>query len=316
LSVRSGGKDDSRKTSPDVIVYGTVCLDRFVAVDATGDAPPDSEIHEMPGGEAFNTATALAGWGVSVMLTGTAIGQEEEGERLRFLLDTHPLGLPRTLIPDNPDAVTPVCTVRVFPDGERSMNGRGFSQAVAPPPLEDSLLSSRPLWVCDPNLGQPAVTACLQAYEAGCPVIAMDFAAEPEVVRRSRILVTSAEFLQRRQGETASPEAVVQRLVEQGAQTAIVTRGERGCVVMDRELGMWQEPAVQVEGVRDTTGAGDVFRAGLCWGMLRVLPLQDCVRFAAAAAALHCQTLGGGSRPALDKALSLAGLTDLSDLGR
>lgn len=296
--------------TPEVIVYGTVCLDRFVAVDAAGEPLPESADApvEMPGGEAFNTATALAGWRVRVLLTGTAIGSEPEGNRLRDLLDTHPLadGLPRRFIPHDSSATTPVCTVRVFPDGERQMSGKGFAHAVAPPPLPPLLFRSRPLYVCDPNLGPSAVEAAVAAHDAGCRILAMDFAREKEVVRRSRILVTSVEMLQR-QGETASPETVVRRLVEEGgAETAIVTQGREGCVVFDRREGILRQPAVKVDDVVDTTGAGDVFRAGLVWGLLRSLSLSDIVRFATAAAAEHCRVWGGGSRPSLSNVLILA----------
>src|SRR3569623_1158226 len=76
------------RPQPEAIVYGTVCLDRFFFVDAAGESLSGEAVtlHEMPGGEAFNTATALAGWDVSVLLTGTAIGNDAESDRLRHLL--------------------------------------------------------------------------------------------------------------------------------------------------------------------------------------------------------------------------------------
>jgi sugar/nucleoside kinase (ribokinase family) len=292
---------------PDAIVYGTVCLDRFVAVDAPGNPLPGAagEVRAMPGGEAFNTATALAGWGLSVLLTGTAIGNDPESDRLRELLDTSPLGLPRTYIPDDPAAVTPVCTIRVFPDGERAMSGRGFREAVAPPPLPVSIFAHRPIYATCPNLGTAAVTECLRAAKAGCPVIAMDMDDLPEVVRVSRILVTSREMLNRH-GVNDPPEVVVQRLVIEGAHTAIVTQGARGCVVADREQGVFTVEAFTVGGIVDTTGAGDAFRAGLCLGLHRRLSLVEMVRFASAAAALHCQVPGGASRIPLETIRALA----------
>ena len=289
---------------PEVIVYGTVCLDRFLPVDADGN-PLTEMPEEMPGGEAFNTATALAGWGVDVLLTGTAIGRDPEGNRLRHLLDSSALGLPRTYIPDDANAVTPVCTVRVFPDGERHMSGRGFAEAVAPLPLPDSLLAARPLYTCDPNLGPPAVEAALNAAAAGCPVVAMDFAPIPQVVQVSRLLVTSREFLAK-QGVPGAPEEIARRLLLSGAQTAIVTRGADGCLVADRDAGVFPHPAFPLGDVVDTTGAGDTFRAGLCYGLLRDLSLSDTVRFASAAAALHCRVRGGGSRVPVEAVQHLA----------
>ena len=43
----------------------------------------------------------------------------------------------------------------------------------------------------------------------------------------------------------------------------------------------------------DTTGAGDVFRAGLIYGELQSWDISRTVLFAAAAAALNCGAMGG-----------------------
>jgi ribokinase len=185
------------------------------------------------------------------------------------------------------------------------MSGRGFAEAVAPPPLPASVLAARPIYACDPNLGLPAVESAVRAAEAGCPVVAMDFASVPEVVRVSRILVTSREFIAR-QGVPGTPEAVARDLVRGGARTAIVTLGAEGGIVADREEGVFPFSAFRPGGIVDTTGAGDTFRAGLCYGLLYRLPLRDTVRFASAAAALHCRVWGGGSRVPLADVRRLA----------
>lgn len=286
------------QVAPEVVVYGTVCLDQFLRVDAAGE-PIDSTVEELPGGEALNTATALAGWGVRVLLTGTALGADPEANRLRHLLDNHPLGLPRDYIPDDSSAVTPVCTIRVSPDGERAMRGRGFAQAVAPLPLPEEILAGRPVFAACPNLGDPAVTECLRAASFGCPVIAMDMAHLPAVAAQARIVVTSQDAFRRFFGERTAgidPEALTRELVANGTQTAIVTLGAEGSIVTDREEGTFFVPAYPVADIVDTTGAGDAFRAGLCHGLLRDLPLRAMVQFASAAAALHCQRWGAGSR--------------------
>jgi sugar/nucleoside kinase (ribokinase family) len=279
-------------------------------VNENGDLLPDMPARVLPGGEAFNTASALAGWNVPVALTGTALGSDPEAATLRALLDDPALGLPRTLIPDIAQAVTPVCTIRVFPNGEKQMSGRGFKDAVAPPALPAVLLAERPIVAIDPNLGQSAVQAALDAARAGCPVVAMDCEHEPQIVRACRILVTGREWLQRHYRTTlteADARSLAERLVEDGgAPTAIVTLGEKGCVVADRDAGTFAAPAISVTGVVDTTGAGDTFRAGLCYGLLQHWPLGRTVRFASAAAALHCTVWGGGSRFPLNRVLDLA----------
>ncbi len=67
-----------------------------------------------------------------------------------------------------------------------------------------------------------------------------------------------------------------------------------------------RSPGFAVEAV-DTTGAGDVFRAGLITGLVAGWPLGKTLRFANAAAALSCTTLGAmNAVPSLRDVQSLA----------
>jgi hypothetical protein len=65
--------------------------------------------------------------------------------------------------------VTPVCTIRISPNGERVMRGRGYAEAVPPPPLPDSVFTKRPIFAVDPNLRESAVSEALRAASFGCP---------------------------------------------------------------------------------------------------------------------------------------------------
>jgi sugar/nucleoside kinase (ribokinase family) len=98
-----------------------------------------------------------------------------------------------------------------------------------------------------------------------------------------------------------------------GANRVIITDGENGGIAAERhedgDIVLWLFPSLPVTKAVDTTGAGDIFRAGVCWGMLQAdppWPLNRLVRVASAAAALHVQVLGSGSRPPLDAVLRLA----------
>jgi sulfofructose kinase len=56
----------------------------------------------------------------------------------------------------------------------------------------------------------------------------------------------------------------------------------------------------------DTTGAGDVFRAGFIYGLLRRWSVEKQLRFANAAAALSCTRAGAiASVPTLDEVNTL-----------
>lgn len=69
-----------------------------------------------------------------------------------------------------------------------------------------------------------------------------------------------------------------------------VTLGPRGAMLLDGDR-VHHEPARQVN-VVDTTGAGDVFRAGFIYALLKGAQPADVLRFANAAAAISCTRLG------------------------
>jgi sulfofructose kinase len=64
-------------------------------------------------------------------------------------------------------------------------------------------------------------------------------------------------------------------------------------------------PGFSVKAV-DTTGAGDVFRAGFIFGLVEGWPAEKRLRFANAAAAVSCTASG-----AIDSAPELAAVTSL-----
>jgi sugar/nucleoside kinase (ribokinase family) len=54
--------------------------------------------------------------------------------------------------------------------------------------------------------------------------------------------------------------------------------------------------------VVDSTGAGDVFRAGFIYGLLQGWPIPQVLRFANAAAAVSCTRLGAlASVPSIEE---------------
>lgn len=93
-------------------------------------------------------------------------------------------------------------------------------------------------------------------------------------------------------------------LLQMGVQRIIVTRGERGAMIVTRD-GFLNVPAFPVQ-VVDTTGAGDAFNGTLAAYLASGMPLEPAVRHAVAAGALACTKLG--VIPALPDAQDIARL--------
>lgn len=84
----------------------------------------------------------------------------------------------------------------------------------------------------------------------------------------------------------------ITRLIEQGAQWAIITRGPRPAIVSDgRSFWTITAPAVPI---LNTIGSGDAFTAGLAVALSRGTTLPDACHLAAACGTSNAMTLRAG----------------------
>ena len=82
------------------------------------------------------------------------------------------------------------------------------------------------------------------------------------------------------------------------ARLAVVTRSENGCVVVSRDQVL-AVPAAPVERVVDTTGAGDLFAAGVLTGVAQGAGHERAASLGALAAAEVIQHLGARPQTSL-----------------
>ena len=101
--------------------------------------------------------------------------------------------------------------------------------------------------------------------------------------------------------ETADFDTAVNAL-RADARLAVITRSEKGCLVVSRE-GTEAVRAAPVERVVDATGAGDLFAAGFLVGLSRGADHRTSARLGALAAAEVIQHLGARPETSL-KALA------------
>ena len=78
-------------------------------------------------------------------------------------------------------------------------------------------------------------------------------------------------------------------LQAQGAGAVIITDGAQPLLVVRADGSAFGVEPYEIAGVVDTSGAGDLFKAGLIYGWLQPdWPLEQKVKFACAAAGLNC----------------------------
>jgi sulfofructose kinase len=99
---------------------------------------------------------------------------------------------------------------------------------------------------------------------------------------------------------TNDMEAALRKLRSRHHNVLVVTMGEHGAMALDGDR-FYHEPAFKVHAL-DTTGAGDVFRGGFIYALVRGQPIDQALRSANAAAAVSCTRLGAlNGVPTLDE---------------
>jgi sugar/nucleoside kinase (ribokinase family) len=199
------------------------------------------------------------------------------------------------------------CYVLVTPDGERTMNTfLGAAQNLTPADIDDALIASAGITYLEGYLWDPP-----QAKEAFRKAASIAHAAGRKVVltlsdafcvgryrdeflnlmRTGAVdLIFANESELKSLYETADFDTGVAALRDD-VKLAVVTRSEKGCVVVSK-TGTDAVPAAPILKLVDATGAGDLFAAGFLVGLARGKDDKTSARLGALAAAEVIQHLG------------------------
>ena len=79
---------------------------------------------------------------------------------------------------------------------------------------------------------------------------------------------------------------------ELGASTICLTKGKKGVVVSDVHKGLIHQNALEIDEIKDTTGAGDAFWTGFLYGQIQNCSLEESLAIAQKLAILKLQNVG------------------------
>jgi sugar/nucleoside kinase (ribokinase family) len=277
---------------------------------------------ETSGGSAANTIVGLASFGSRSAFIGK-VRDDELGRT--FAHDIRAAGASYTTPPAADGPSTARCYVLVTPDGERTMNTYlGAAQDLHPADIDAELVAASAVlylegYLWDPKNAKDAfIKAAKIAHEAE-RTVALSLS-DAFCVDRWR-----AEFLQLMRSGTVdlifANETELHSLYQTSdfdtavaalradVSAAVVTRSEKGCIVLGPE-GTEAVPAFPIERVVDTTGAGDLFAAGFLSGLARGADDRTCGRLGALAAAEVIQHLGARPETSLRDLAGENGLMD------
>jgi len=259
---------------------------------------------ETSGGSAANTIVGLASLGSRSAFIGKV---KDDVLGRAFTHDIRAAGVAFTTSPAAAGPSTARCYVLVTPDGERTMNTYlGAAQDLHPADIDPDLVAASAVlylegYLWDPKNAKDAFLKAAAIAHEGERTVALTLS-DAFCVDRWR-----AEFLQLMRSHTVdlifANEGELHSLYQTSdfdsavnalradVTTAVVTRSEKGCLVIGPD-GIEAVSAFPVERVVDTTGAGDLFAAGFLSGLARGADDRTCGRLGALAAAEVIQHLG------------------------
>jgi sulfofructose kinase len=106
------------------------------------------------------------------------------------------------------------------------------------------------------------------------------------------ILISSIEFPEKLTGIRDRRTALTEIKNRYGNAIVGLTKGDRGSSILVNGTYIKSSAYDVPGGCADTTGAGDAFRVGMIYGLLKGAEIEESLKFANATAALKCRKLG------------------------
>lgn len=273
----------------DAYLYGQVLgthsfylRDGFVQQDEYSEL---SAKYFLPGGETGSAATVLASLGVSVKLDGTHIGTEV-GPMLKEFYKNKSVDLSSLKFDPNYTGLMDYVLV-----AELSRTPMGFFQSLYQQgikrwniPNEQDVIDCKVAAV-DPFFQEESEKACELCVKHHKPYVTIDCRHDTYYHQHAEINVVSKECSETGEYKGKSKEEIYKLLTQTTDGLVIITTGEK-----DMIWGRRGEPAHHTKpfsvDVKSTLGAGDTFKAGCVYGLLKGMHDEEIVRFASACSAV------------------------------
>ena len=127
-----------------------------------------------------------------------------------------------------------------------------------------------------------------------------------EMIPLVDVFIASREFPEKLVGIKNEKESLREIKNRFGCPIVGMTLGEEGSLILCEDVFIETKGFEVPGGCKDTTGAGDAFRVGLLYGLLKQQSVEDALKTANAVAALKCRAVG--ARTALPNILELENL--------
>ena len=287
--------------------FGTNAVDYLITVPEYPRFASKVELREYfraAGGEVASTIAGLQRLGFKTTYAGS-FGADEAGDFGMQSLETE--GVDLSLSRRIPGATTQIAFIVIDEaSGERTVIWK-----------RDLSLSWQPgegptgaVGICSVLHMTPHDTsACIdlaRAAKSNGTIVSLDvdniFDGLEKLLPLVDVLICSSEFPDKLTGDKDHRAALREIASRFGNGVVGTTLGESGSLLLCEEAFVETEGFAVPGGCKDTTGAGDAFRTGLLYGLLKEESVESAAKMANAVAALKCREVGARTAlPYLDE---------------
>ena len=287
----------SKKKEFDVVGFGTNAVDFLIVVPEYPNFNSKialTDYIQAAGGEVATTMVGLARLGLKTSYAGR-FGADREGD----------FGL-QTLIDENvsvqfAEQITGARTQIAFivideKSGERTViwhRDEKLAYREKDAPLPSATLGK--ILHFTPHDTRACLQMAREAKKSGT-IVSIDidniFDGIDELLPMVDIFISSAEFPEKLVGIKDKKESLREIKRRFGCEIVGMTLGKEGSLVLCSDKFIKSKGFVVPNGCKDTTGAGDAFRVGFLYGLLKNESIETAANMANAVAALKCRALG------------------------
>ncbi len=280
----------------DVVGFGLNAVDHLVTIPRFPHFNTKvrlSDHQQMPGGQVSSAMVGAQRLGLRAAYIGK-VGYDNEGRMLIESLQKEGVDCTGVMIAMGCKTQGAVIIIEQF-SGERTILWyHDDGTRISPDELKREMIMRARVLHLDGFDTQAAKQAAIWAREAGMPVtIDLDtvYPGIDELLPHVDCLITSQGLANELAGTMDERQALRNLHDRYGCYLVSMTQGSRGALAYVEDTFI-ASSAFRPPVIKDTTGAGDAFRAGFIYGLCKGFTIEETMRAANAVAALQCRELG------------------------